>query len=539
MSVGPQIFQVNCAGGLNLTSTTAELFQNPGYATKLINFESSHKGGYRRINGYSIGGTDTQPAGAANAVLGVFPYADGTVAVQYDGTNYAVYFSTDHVTWLKVSKSMTYATGLDSTALAAAAEVSRTGSGRVIWALFEGGTDYGEVAIADGANNLAIFKVEGTGAGRTYHFDVVSAVGNVQWAEIYKDRLVVGGNTTSPNTVYWSHTNAPNDYTSANAGSLDMPSKVRGIKEWRDRLFIFGEKSIDEISGIISNAVGSAAVENVTRNVGCISGFSIQEVGGDVIFLSVDGFRTLAGTDRIDDIELGSISRAIDPLVQDIVSVISTYDVSSMVIRDKNQYRFFYCKSAFAANNQKGLIATIKAGPEGLRWEWAEIQGIPVSSCYSGVVNGNEIHYHGGYDGYIYTHDDGDSFDGGDISAYYESPEIDYGNLARRDTLHWMKLSAKVEGAVNNLKLRTTFNFSDSDMTHNPNDIVIVSIDGLSVYGTAIYGTSTYSGPTDIEERINLVGAGFSNKFMFYTVGTQAPYSIQSYLIKYHEGAVQ
>ena len=47
----------------------------------------------------------------------------------------------------------------------------------------------------------------------------------------------------------------------------------------------------------------------LTKNIGCVSGNSIQEIGGDLIFLAPDGLRTVAGTARIDDVELSSISR--------------------------------------------------------------------------------------------------------------------------------------------------------------------------------------------------------------------------------------
>ena len=60
-------------------------------------------------------------------------------------------------------------------------------------------------------------------------------------------------------------------------------------------------------------------LKSITKNIGCIDGNTIQEIGGDLIFLAPDGLRTIAGTARIADIEIGSISRKILPLINEIL----------------------------------------------------------------------------------------------------------------------------------------------------------------------------------------------------------------------------
>ena len=53
------------------------------------------------------------------------------------------------------------------------------------------------------------------------------------------------------------------------------------------------------------------ALAEVAKNVGTIAHHSIQELGGDLIFLAADGLRTVAGTERIGDVELGTISKQV------------------------------------------------------------------------------------------------------------------------------------------------------------------------------------------------------------------------------------
>jgi hypothetical protein len=84
-----QPFSVPLKGGLNKSINSMELLQTPGMATKLLNFEVSTRGGYRRINGYTLLGDGTRP-NTTNAILGLQVYADGVIAAS--GTN--IYFST-------------------------------------------------------------------------------------------------------------------------------------------------------------------------------------------------------------------------------------------------------------------------------------------------------------------------------------------------------------------------------------------------------------------------------------------------------------
>ena len=50
------------------------------------------------------------------------------------------------------------------------------------------------------------------------------------------------------------------------------------------------------------NDSSNIRIDPITENVGCLSGYSIQEIGGDLIFLAPDGLRTVAGTARIGDV---------------------------------------------------------------------------------------------------------------------------------------------------------------------------------------------------------------------------------------------
>ena len=65
-------------------------------------------------------------------------------------------------------------------------------------------------------------------------------------------------------------------------------------------LIIFCTNSIYKLQNI--NNSSTITVVPITKNVGCMDGASIQEIAGDLVFLSPDGLRTIAGTTRIGDV---------------------------------------------------------------------------------------------------------------------------------------------------------------------------------------------------------------------------------------------
>ena len=102
--------------------------------------------------------------------------------------------------------------------------------------------------------------------------------------------------------------------TGSGAGSIKVDDEITGLKVFREDLFIFCENRIFKLSGTSSS---NFAVTSVTRDIGCINGQTIQEFAGDLIFLAPDGLRTVAGTARIGDVELGTISASVQPLFDD------------------------------------------------------------------------------------------------------------------------------------------------------------------------------------------------------------------------------
>ncbi len=592
-----QGISINCEGGLDLVSSTSLLFRTPGVAQRLNNFESSIHGGYRRISGFSKFGSSQVSGG--NQLEGIFRYAKGVVAcassnifysadgnswtqvnkdtyqtktgtvavtsgsatITGSGTAFTSEFAVGDdilingeqflVLSIATDTSMTadgnFASSASSQAikkngatisqLNSASAVSRGSQSLCEFTVYESNKQYGKLYIADGENKIAELVIEITDAGvHTFSFKELnrSAPTDPSLVTIFGERLIVAGQSSNPQQVAYSTRLTPENFTGASAGTVDVGDQIVGIKSFRNKLIVFCKNSIYQLSNLDSTAV----LSSVTKNIGCVSGKTIQEIGGDLIFLAPDGLRTIAGTARIDDIELGSISRKILPVFRDdVFPNLSNITFSSMVIREKSQYRLFYFKNGTADLQQKGILGTFKISSQGVPlYEWSQTTGIPARITHSGFdENDNEVHYHATTDGRVYNHDTGTSFDGSNIPCEYKTPDLDYGDSGVRKTLYYIKTSIRAEGANDNLKVLCRYDFDDNNVPQ-PTELSIGSLASPAVFGTAVFASAVFGQTLFPQQKINLTGSGFTNNFRISSNGTGSSYTVSGFYVDYIPG---
>lgn len=527
-------FGVSCRGGLNTNLNQFEMLAQPGLAIELENFEVDSDGGYRRINGFTAygGSSATRPNGT-EAILGLFVYADGLVATA--GTN--VYFTLDGVTWLQINRDSVHSSGDNYTTFTGRSTLTRTSQAQCNFALYEGDSDYGELIITDEGSSAKpfYFKMTGTGAltARTYFAKEITVSGTVYptVCTMHDRHLVVSGDSNNPNTIYYSHTDAPDDFGGTGAGSIKLDDKVIGLRPFRADLIIFCKNSIYKLVNI--NDSSNIAVLPVTKNVGCLDNHSIQEIAGDLVFLSPDGVRTIAGTARIGDVELGSVSRQIQNIVEIIAKGIDGYIIDSVVLRQKSQYRLFYTTSTQAASDAKGIIGSLTSNG----FEWSETKGIQARAITSGFnSDGVEQTFHGDSNGYIYVHDDGDSFlhsgSEANIRATYKTPNYDFGDFGTRKNMRYVKISVSPEGTAQPT-LRVRYDYEDTGIPQ-PLDYQLLSVPLPAIFGTSSFGSGSVFGATnDPMVRQAIQGGGYTASFRLRSEDKNPPYAINGMYIDY------
>jgi hypothetical protein len=340
--------------------------------------------------------------------------------------------------------------------------------------------------------------------------------------------MFYAGKSTTKQEVVFSEPFDEDGFNSGQgAGSFKVDDEITGLKVFRDDLFVFCETRIFKLSGSSS---ANFAVTDVTRNIGCINGDTIQEFAGDLIFLGPDGLRTIAGTAKIGDVELGTISSNVQSIFNDNIASASEFD--SIVIPDKTQYRIFFTKANTDETAIKGIICVMR----GQKFEFSELRGIKPASTDHFVSEGNVIVLHGAYsNGYVYRQESGNDFDGTTIAGKYRSPDLTFNDPGIRKHMQRVVVNYKPEAAIDaDLFVRYDYEAASSS---RPAAYPLDSEDVVAIYGTSVYGVPTYGGASQPLVRQAVEGSGFAVALRVNDGGTTAPYSLKGFQLEYQLGA--
>lgn len=508
-------------GGLNSNINHIQLSDyEPGSAVELVNFEASLYGGYRRLSGFQpfdVLNAEVDPTGAEGKILGVAFYQDSLIAArkQQSGDTYDFYIHTGTM-WSKLPTSFSK---------------SSIGIVRVRFKEFNfNGTP--KIVFVDGVNPAMIFdgttwtQILSSNSGANYS----SAGGNQaidtpHYVDVFKNHLFLA----QDHLVVHSAPLAEYDFTVANgAGQLPAGYTVNQIRPFRDSLYVFGVTNIKKIE--VSDT--TFLYKEVTTNIGCLAPDSVQEIDGNLIFLSQDGFRPVSGTNYIGDVNLESLSKKIQQLITSEVASNSMSELCSVLIRAKSQVRFFFSDPTKETTSTFGIIGCLRSSSnEGSSWEWGRIKGINASCSASKYINATEYIIHGDYNGRVYRQESGDTFDGQPIQAIYSTPFLDFSSAGIRKTIRRLKLFIRPEGAVNiSAKLIYDWGY---DLKLNPANYVFERGQTTATYGSAVYGVDLYATPdTPVLYQV-VEGSGFSLQTKFTTFDTNSPYTIQGILYEY------
>ena len=565
----------NCQGGLVLNRSS--FLMDPGQALQLENFEPDIQGGYRRINGYTKYVNQVIPITntTAEEPLMVASFDNKVLAARGE----RIYYSTSTQLAIRVesSTSMSGAGALtvDSTTGFSASGTIQIGDEKFTYTgvtanSFTGVTravssTTAAVHITDSSvsqewtqidtdrtnankyqferfnfdGNEKIILVDQVNAPVVFNTslsatDVTdSSVAGSTVVAAYRNHMFYAGKSTTPQEVIFSEPSNEDGFNSGNgAGSVKVDDTVVALKVFRNSLFIFCENRIFKLTGSSSS---DFVVEPVTRSIGCINSFTVQEFAGDLIFLGPDGLRTIAATERIGDTELGTISKNIQSIFDENIS--NSVDFDSVVIPDKTQYRIFFNRTGQSAELSKGATCVLKK--EG--FEFSELKGFKTTCTDTFVETGDVIVLHGDINGFVQRQEIGSTFDGTTIKGKYRGPDMVFGDSGIRKHMQKVIINYRPEGSVDaDLIVR----YDNEDKNSARPAVYPFSTDNLAAsYGVAVYSTTSsatqfvYGGGQDPLDRKAVEGSGFSVILKVEDDGESNPYSLKGFQLEYQLGA--
>jgi hypothetical protein len=397
---------------------------------------------------------------------------------------------------------------------------SRESAGKTRFARYNyTGTE--KIAIVDGTNVPALYD----NSTFTALNDAPTDVNGASFVVNFKNQLFFG----KSNLLTFTAPYTDNDFTAAaGSGTISLGATITGLIVFRQQLIIFTETSIMQLVG---NTIADFNLQPITLDIGCVDTDTIQEVGGDVMFLGPDGLRLLSGTDRIGDFGLGNVSKIIQKEVTSFISTNTSF--ASVVIRNKSQYRILGYNTNITQENAQGILGTQFAGQGGEGMAWAETRGIRAYVADSRFYQNIETIVFGNDDGYLYQMEDGNNFDGANIQTTFATPFMPINDPRVRKTFYKAFLYTDPQGSVSfDMSLKLDFDQKDSIQ---PTKIDFANSTGqVAFYGTAEYGSSAvFSTKLLTLFETQLIGSGFTGSIQFESDSTDPPFSLDAITIEF------
>jgi hypothetical protein len=503
-----QIHKVYCEGGLN---TNRDLLSQgeriPGSATRLINYEPSITGGYRRISGYTNLYPDLPGTGATIGVCVSGGIHDGIFAARKpsSGSNYLHYWDNSAEDWQAITTVGT----VDLT------DVTKLRFERYNWA-------GSRIVFVDSHNPAAVY--DGTSYTQITDSNAPSSPSHVQ---SFKKHLFMAGSHDGGdrNMLYFSAPLDEFDFTPASgAGVINMGFGIVALKTFRDSLYVFGNNHIRKVTG---NNIADFVVEEVTNDLGCIASDSVVELGGDLVFMGPDGLRPISATNKIGDVNLETVSKYIQSYFTDITANEDLDALVSVVVRSKSQFRYM-----FPGEESQGMLGGLRESQQTgqIGYEFSQLLGLGATCADSGYVGGYEYVIHGDEDGKVHRQEYGTSFDGNPIFSLYQTPFYHMGDPELRKNFLKLSTYLRAEGDCT-LVTGIVYDYEDVEV-FNPANYDITVEGAAAYYNEAVYGVGAiFDGNPSPVSKLNIAGSGTSISVKYVTNDTNASHSIQGMVL--------
>jgi len=376
---------------------------------------------------------------------------------------------------------------------------------------------YNDFAVGgNGGASDGLIKIPSTGTP-------AAVPGSSKYIEVWNSRLwaVATGNTSvlfasNINSTLIAGSFVP-DNTDSGPIELDIDIRggdfITGIKVFRGSLYIYKRRSIYVISAISAPATipSNLRVDQYTKNLGCESAYSIQNVIDDQVFLSSSGVASLSLA-PLGDLKGSLLSRNLAEL--QLLKKTSN-ELSAIVLDDMNQYWLSIPSNiSNSGNNEAWVLDYEKVNTKDESGfpivRWVKMTGLVTGTAYTERLDGNyKTYLIAGYavtgqHTFIYQYTPNNpvrTFN--DNSNVYIQRVITKAYTPNSSLLRtlWHRFGGVIRLNTNTLNLFIFYYFNNQ--TSAAGDYTIQFTSSVSspifLYGSGVYGTATYSDSTAID----------------------------------------
>jgi len=366
----------------------------------------------------------------------------------------------------------------------------------------------------------------------------------------YYGRIWCGGVAEAKDVVYYSNLLDGDNFLDGDTGLIDLSKvwdndEVVALAPFYGKLVIFGKNNIVIYSS--PETVGSLAIDEVIKGVGCVSRDSVQAIGNDLVFLSATGLRSLFRTTEKDKLPLMDLSVNIkDTLIRNIS--LST-DVKSVYVENEGVYIMsFVDKNINYVFDFKHI--TPNEVPRVTTWTFdldREPASMAYTKLYSGLLVGQKDGSIAGYEGYhdidLAWVDSAVSYTNASFTSNISSVWVSLGGEQTVSSSLLKRMLLVLEGGSGSvLSLRWYKDFSSSSSAETlielrPDTTGSTALwgDSASLYGaskfTPIYGLKEYKTP--------LTGSAKHLKLNLSIASNGYDASIQDLTLLHKEGKIR
>lgn len=370
-------------------------------------------------------------------------------------------------------------------------------------------------------SNLAI-GVNGTSVPQKYAFGAAladltgSPPDKCKVIEIYQGRVYLAGDGDEPTALHGSAAGLAEDWTAVNDAfkifvDKDNGHPIVGVVKFFDDLIILKRKGIYKLENP-TNLPANMRIVQIFDDVGCVSAYSIKQIGNELVWLDDDGVYTLSATQQFGDVAYSSVSKKIQPYIDDMqLSILN--EACAHDIRKLTQYRLIVPKAGATQNNHV-LVRDYFHGA------WLRHEGINFASFGKWDISSTFSDMAGGYDGKVYKLDTTENDEGADFIKKVRSKRFTFGTGRLRKWFHRVYQEYKLNGTY---ALGLT---ADIDYTRVTKGTSLTDSTVTNLWDVGLWDVAKWGGQSVARKEVTIGKKGRSIQFQYLNQMKDQPFTL-------------